>query len=888
MGRTPLVVVAVLGWPNLTASQETSGQVRGRVVSTAVGPVVEAQVAASAPTLQGVRLATSGPDGVYQLVALPPGTYTIRIRAIGHRPVVMLEVPVQLGRTTSLGEVQLEPAAIELEEITIAAPRVRLDASRTTIGSTLDAADYAALPTDRDYKSLIAILPHVNTSYLGDPVNVAGSTGLENMYFIDGVNVTAPLDASTGMSLPYNFVRAVEVKVGGYEAQYGKALGAVVNAVTYSGSNHFEGEVFGFLTNGALATSPKAQPTLKESGLESYDVGARLSGPIVRDRLWFSAAYNPRVERVEKKMPALGTFTDRQTAQLFAGKLTWQAVPQANVELSILGDPTTHHQVAPTIFGATLTPANSDPYLRLLETGGVAGSLRATVSPRPALLLEASLARSWGRQSSLPETAAGETQPLYVDYVAGTIEGGVGYLSRVTQHRTGATLRGTITAGRHTVVAGGEYEDVGLSRTFRTLAGGFILRLESSFKVDSQDGTGAFRNRLPTAYLQDAWRVSDRLTLSVGIRWSGQFLMGASGGIAQQFPDEWQPRLGFSRQLGRSGTQRVFGSYGRFYQQEPLNLSTLWYLDYYLKDKYYSTDPRQAGAAPDSVINGTTYERDWAHSIDGLKAEDFDEFTLGYERLLGADSRLTVRGIRRDLRSSFNWGYYLPGGGTIVWVLGTPGKGTFSFLPPPKRQYTALELGVDGSWRRVQYRASYVLSRTWGNYTGLYASDFYVGNPGTTLTFSTPWQAKNSTGLLPNDCTHVVKLVIAYPVRPGFVAGSFFTWQSGNPINDFGIGHEGSSEPVFLAPRGSVGRTPAIWDLNLRLAYDTPWPRGARGRVLLDLLHVGNPREVVRVDQQHFFELDSNGNQANENPNYLQPTAFQPPMTARLGVEVNF
>ena len=51
------------------------------------------------------------------------------------------------------------------------------------------------------------------------------------------MNVTSTLDASTGTSLPYNFVRAVEVKAGGYEAQYGKALGAVVNAVTYTGTN---------------------------------------------------------------------------------------------------------------------------------------------------------------------------------------------------------------------------------------------------------------------------------------------------------------------------------------------------------------------------------------------------------------------------------------------------------------------------------------------------------------------------------------------------------------------------------------------------------------------------------------------------------------------------
>src|ERR1041385_4440179 len=159
----------------------------------------------------------------------------------------------------------MERAAVNLSEVTITAPRVTLDPVRTTIGGTLEAADYAALPTDRDYTSLITIFPHINASYHGDPANSAGSTGLENMYFIDGGNVTAPFLASTGTALPYNFVRSVEVRAGGYEAQYGRALGAIVNAITYSGSNQLEANAFGFMTASALAGAPRAEPSLRET-----------------------------------------------------------------------------------------------------------------------------------------------------------------------------------------------------------------------------------------------------------------------------------------------------------------------------------------------------------------------------------------------------------------------------------------------------------------------------------------------------------------------------------------------------------------------------------------------------------------------------------------------
>jgi len=887
MRLTLLLVVARLAEPALGAAQETSGDVRGRVRSPAVEAVASAQITATSPDLLGVRRAVSARDGVFHLLALPPGTYTIRIAAIGHRPVVIRDVPVQLGRTTGLGDVALDPAAVELSELTITAPAVTLDPVRTTIGATLEADDYAALPAERDYKSLIAILPHVNTSYHGDPVNVGGSTGLENMYFIDGVNVTAPFRATTGTSLPYNFVRSVEVRAGGYEAQYGRALGAIVNAVTYTGTNAFEASVFGFFTHSALAVEPKAQPTLMETGAYSYDVGTRLSGPVVRDRLWFSAAYNPRISRAEREIAGLGTFSDESRADIFAGKLTWHAMPAANLELSVFGDPTTHHEVASIPYLTGLTPLNADPYLHRVETGGISVSLRATATLGRSLLIEASLGRSTGRENFVGETDRGRTESPFVDYISNTLEGGVPFPSTVSQARTAGVLRGALAAGRHSVVVGAEYENSRVTRALRSGGAGFVNRFATnSFRIDAESTKGTFHNLVPTAYIQDSWRATDLLTVNAGVRWSTQILTAASGGTAQRLPDEWQPRVGFSWQLGRPGSQRIFGSYGRFYQQEPLNLSTLYYVDYYFTQTYYSADPRQPGVTPDSAFDYSSYESDYARSIDGVSAERFDEITLGYERFLGAATKLMVRGVRRDLGTTFQQGIDLAN--SPFFFLGTPGRGDLAFLPPARREYTALELGVDGAWRGLQYRASYVLSRTWGNYTGLYGSDLYFGNPGVDYGLTMPHQALNSTGTLPNDRTHVVKLVTTLRVARALVAGAFFTWQSGTPLNDFGAGPFGAFFPAFLAPRGSVGRTPTLFDLNLRLAYDARWAGGAATRFVFDLLHVGNPQTSVRVDQQHYLALDAQGNQTSANPDYLRPIAFQPPMTARLGVEVGF
>ena len=81
----------------------------------------------------------------------------------------------------------------------------------------------ASLPAGREYRDIASLTPQANDAFLG--VNIAGSTGLENLYFIDGINVTDPKDGSGGLSIPYNFINTMEVRVGGYEAEYSNALG---------------------------------------------------------------------------------------------------------------------------------------------------------------------------------------------------------------------------------------------------------------------------------------------------------------------------------------------------------------------------------------------------------------------------------------------------------------------------------------------------------------------------------------------------------------------------------------------------------------------------------------------------------------------------------------
>jgi hypothetical protein len=157
--------------------QQVWGSIRGRVFEDSTAAAA-AQVRILSAALLGTRTTLTDRDGYYHIHALPPGTYTVHITRIGKRPVIIEGVAVQLGRATSLHPTNMEASAIRLDEVRIAANRLSIDPISTVVGATLTPDDYAVLPSDRDYRSLIEILPNIVQSGRGDAANANGATGL--------------------------------------------------------------------------------------------------------------------------------------------------------------------------------------------------------------------------------------------------------------------------------------------------------------------------------------------------------------------------------------------------------------------------------------------------------------------------------------------------------------------------------------------------------------------------------------------------------------------------------------------------------------------------------------------------------------------------------------
>jgi len=896
VGLAALLAMAVV---RSGRAQDVAGELEGWIAGDSEAPLARVEVSTSGASIPGARSAFSDNSGHFRLPGLPVGVYRVRFRLIGYRPLTYDSVSVRLASTTNLGRIQLDRQTVELPEIVVSGRTAPVDPTTTATHNVLTAEQIDQLPVDRNFRSIVSLFPQANTSFYGDEVNIAGGTGLENVYYIDGINVTDASNAATSTNLPYNFVQEIETRTAGYEAQYGRSLGGIVNVVTPNGGDEFRGQVYGFYTSTGLRTEPKlGLADLDPVSASSYDVGVSLGGPILRSRLWFYGAYNPTFDRQEIAVPGLSAREASGTQHLLAGKLTWQTDDRTALVFTIVGDPASQERVAPlvVIFGTPASVENPEVVEGKLTKGGAAVSVQGRRQIDSRLTLHASISHFSRRDDNEPRSDFGLAEPLFRDLSSGVWSGGYGGATRIRSDRDAAQLLALLDLAPHALTLGAEYEDNFAAINFQRGAGGggggIISRSLDQAGVPTYVWfefytDGRLHNRIPTVYIQDQWRVSPRLRLNAGLRWSIQRLVSPDSGLVTHIRDGIQPRAGIVYQPGELGSQKLFASFGRFAEQLPLWLAQSFGPGT-VRSRRFPQDPRA-----DTTGGVVLFELDNSSSIaemssaGDLLGETYDEFTLGYERRLGRRWAIGIQGIYRTLRWGIDDGLS-PSDSTFHF--GNPGRGSLSDTPRFQRRYAALELTLKPfASTAFPFLVSYVLSRAYGNYTGLFSTDVLAPAPNNGPQGDFPEQMQNGTGLLPNDRTHVFKFFGSHRFDPGLTAGASLTWASGTPLSEYGGIAAGAPYWSFVRQRGSVGRTPALWDLNLRLAYDLPthWGR-ARPRALVDLLHVGSPRHATTYDQVHYTAIDAEGHQTGVNATYGEVTHYQPPMGARLGMTLDF
>ena len=527
---SPLLLVS----PHALA-QTVTGGLQFSVADSTGSPLDGVIASVTGPEIQGVRNALSDRLGRCTIPVLPPGIVSLRLTHPGYQATVVENIRIQLSRTTALGTVVLQQSVYDLPEVVVSSERAYIDANSSTYGSNLRPIELDALPMDRDYRDMVSMLPQSNLSYFGDGVNIGGATGAENKNVVDGVEVTDPLIQGSGTVLPYNFIREVEVKAGGYEADTRGTLGGVLNVVTYSGTNELHGSAFGFYTSNRFSADPQlglSDPTQGE--FSNDDVGFSLGGPILPDRLWFFVAYNPTFERRDVNVPSFGISVDQTLIHSFAAKLTWAAAERLNIVFTATGDPSKRDAVGNGVGTPPAGLTTPDSYLMDIGWGGTNFSLNGTYMPSNDILIEASMARVNRHDTGQPATEFGEQEPFYVDYRTDIWSGGPSGSWDSFRYATMGRLAASLTLGGHTLRAGGEYKVNGTDNRYDYDQ---IYRYDTTY-YERYVGKGyqTIHDNIPSIFIHDTWQVTEELSLYGGVRWDGQEIIASDGSLARRSP----------------------------------------------------------------------------------------------------------------------------------------------------------------------------------------------------------------------------------------------------------------------------------------------------------------------------------------------------------------
>ena len=285
------------------AQDATSGAVQGVVVDEKTGEALPGvTVIVTSPAIAQTQTAITDEKGFYKVTALPPGDYLVTF----YYADITLErsgIYIGVNKTVSVSQ-KLDQGKAGGETIHVKATAPTIDPTSTTQGITIDKNYMKNIPVPgRTFESTLGAAAGSQSDGVG--VSFSGSSSLENQYYVDGVNTTGLTFGTVGSPVINDFIEEIEVITGGYNAEFGRATGGVVNVVTKSGSNEFKGSVFGYWQPGQLTAAAKTTPinagSIDAVGNVAYnaDFGFELGGPIIKDKAWFFVGFAPAFSQVD-------------------------------------------------------------------------------------------------------------------------------------------------------------------------------------------------------------------------------------------------------------------------------------------------------------------------------------------------------------------------------------------------------------------------------------------------------------------------------------------------------------------------------------------------------------------------------------------------------------
>ena len=610
--RTGLIAVMVSVAAVLVLSivpvsgQSATAEFNGSVVDQSGAVLPGAAVTIAEESTGLVRAAVSNAAGRFVLPAVQPGVYTVRAELSGFQTQARTGVRIQVGQAVTLTLTM--PIGTLTDQVTVTGEAPLIEVTQTTLGSSLTTEDIEGLPTQgREMLSLMQMIPGVTPqldagNFEGVTYSANGREDQSNLFLVDGVhNKDDRGGAFTQVSMTIDAFAEYNVMTHDYGAEYGGASGAIVNAVTKSGTNQFRGSAYYYgqddrfnATNYFTKLDGRPKP---QSGNDI--VGASIGGPIVRnkaffffntERQWLKDALD--LQFPAEAAPLATSYSDVYDVNLtkYFLRLDYQVTPNHNLGFRTIWDPNTgigeiaeaelslrenfrYERAKETINSAHWTAVFNSRMLNELRVSSTVEHLRQAARD----LYNADFNSDPFDPKTHEITGLGGKDPLdfgaqqqHPSFRAGPRAGTAGHYWNTIE----LNEQFTFTPGNHSWKFGfgaGSYG--GTSFTSPAGNGGpfgqFNFLTDRPFNpADAATYPSRFRIRLgdsffkvedwrTNAFVSDKWRATNKLTLNLGVRYD-------YSDIVPDTKDALAPRIGVAY---AASDRMVFrGGIGKFYE----------------------------------------------------------------------------------------------------------------------------------------------------------------------------------------------------------------------------------------------------------------------------------------------------------------------------------
>src|SRR5258705_4414166 len=253
-----ILLVLALSALALGQSQASTGQISGVVTDTNGAAVTNATVRVKNKLTGLERTANTSGDGLYTVVLLPPGTYTVITESTGFSPATVDDVVVNVGRVADVN-VTLGASGVQAS-VLVTAEAVQV--TRNESDAVLNETAITTLPINgRRFQDFVTLTPTAQVDPQRGQISLSGQKGINSNINVDGVDYNQPFfggirggeRSNLAFTIPQESIKEFQVIASGYSAEFGRSTGGIVNAVTKSGDNSVRGSAFYLLRPSRLA-----------------------------------------------------------------------------------------------------------------------------------------------------------------------------------------------------------------------------------------------------------------------------------------------------------------------------------------------------------------------------------------------------------------------------------------------------------------------------------------------------------------------------------------------------------------------------------------------------------------------------------------------------------